>query len=367
MLGVLRDVDADGGAGSGAAAARPAPPPPAWPASATSSTTPPPPGLTVRVEEDGAPAPLSADVDLSAYRIIQEALTNTARHSGGTPRRLFRLGYADHGLEVEVDDDGRPAARSGLPTVGRRLRQRRRRHDRARQRPRRHAQRGPPPRRRLPGPRLAPLPRGLRRPWRPRGPSVIHIAALADDQELVPGRLRRPARRRGRYRGRRRGRRRRTGRPRRRPPPPRRPAHGHPHAPSQRRVEATRRIAASSGLGDVHIVILTTFELDEYVFEGLRAGAYGFLVKDTDAAELIRAVRVVAAGEALLSPTVTPPAHRRVRHRPAARPAPCPASASSPRANARSSRSSPSACPTRRSPARSSSAPPPSRPTPPGP
>ena len=70
-------------------------------------------------------------------------------------------------------------------------------------------------------------------------------------------------------------------------------------------IEATRRIAASNGLGDVHIVILTTFELDEYVFEGLRAGAYGFLVKDTDAAELIRAVRVVAAGEALLSPTVT--------------------------------------------------------------
>ncbi len=55
----------------------------------------------------------------------------------------------------------------------------------------------------------------------------------------------------------------------------------------------------------MHVVILTTFELDEYVFEGLRAGAAGFLVKDTGAAELIRAVRVVAGGEALLSPTVT--------------------------------------------------------------
>ena len=53
------------------------------------------------------------------------------------------------------------------------------------------------------------------------------------------------------------------------------------------------------------MVILTTFELDEYVFEGLRAGAAGFLVKDTDAAELIRAVRVVASGEAILSPAVT--------------------------------------------------------------
>ena len=70
-------------------------------------------------------------------------------------------------------------------------------------------------------------------------------------------------------------------------------------------IEATRRIAASPDLGHVHVVILTTFELGEYVFEGLRAGAAGFLVKDTDAAELIRAVRVVAGGDALLSPTVT--------------------------------------------------------------
>ena len=70
-------------------------------------------------------------------------------------------------------------------------------------------------------------------------------------------------------------------------------------------IEATRRIAASPDLAAVHVVILTTFDLDEYVFEGLRAGAAGFLVKDTDAAELIRAVRVVADGGALLSPTVT--------------------------------------------------------------
>jgi DNA-binding NarL/FixJ family response regulator len=70
-------------------------------------------------------------------------------------------------------------------------------------------------------------------------------------------------------------------------------------------IEATRRIAANPRLASVHVVILTTFELDEYVFEALRAGAAGFLVKDTDAAELIRAVRVVASGEALLSPSVT--------------------------------------------------------------
>jgi DNA-binding NarL/FixJ family response regulator len=70
-------------------------------------------------------------------------------------------------------------------------------------------------------------------------------------------------------------------------------------------IEATRQIAASPELAGVHVVILTTFELDEYVFEGLRAGAAGFLVKDTDAAELIRAVRVVAGGGALLAPSVT--------------------------------------------------------------
>ena len=70
-------------------------------------------------------------------------------------------------------------------------------------------------------------------------------------------------------------------------------------------IEATRRIAGQPALAGVHVVILTTFELDEYIFDGLRAGAAGFLVKDTDAAELIRAVRVAATGESLLSPTVT--------------------------------------------------------------
>jgi DNA-binding NarL/FixJ family response regulator len=70
-------------------------------------------------------------------------------------------------------------------------------------------------------------------------------------------------------------------------------------------IEATRRIAGRADLAGVHIIIVTTFELDEYIFDALRAGAAGFLVKDTDAAELIHGVRVVAAGEALLSPAVT--------------------------------------------------------------
>jgi DNA-binding NarL/FixJ family response regulator len=70
-------------------------------------------------------------------------------------------------------------------------------------------------------------------------------------------------------------------------------------------IGATKQIAADPALASVHVVILTTFELDEYVFEGLRAGAAGFLVKDTDAPELLRAVRVVASGDALLSPNIT--------------------------------------------------------------
>jgi DNA-binding NarL/FixJ family response regulator len=70
-------------------------------------------------------------------------------------------------------------------------------------------------------------------------------------------------------------------------------------------LEATRRIGADERLGGVKVVILTTFGLDEYVFEAIRAGASGFLVKDTEPEELVHAVRVVAAGDALLSPTVT--------------------------------------------------------------
>jgi len=70
-------------------------------------------------------------------------------------------------------------------------------------------------------------------------------------------------------------------------------------------LEATRRIAADDDLAGVKVIILTTFESDEYVYQALRDGASGFLVKDTDPEDLIRAVRVVARGEALLSPSVT--------------------------------------------------------------
>lgn len=70
-------------------------------------------------------------------------------------------------------------------------------------------------------------------------------------------------------------------------------------------LEATARIVADPALCDVRVIVLTTFELDEYVFQALRAGASGFLLKDAEPTELLRAVRVVAAGEALLAPSVT--------------------------------------------------------------
>ncbi|MFC6016605.1 response regulator [Plantactinospora solaniradicis] len=69
-------------------------------------------------------------------------------------------------------------------------------------------------------------------------------------------------------------------------------------------IEATRRLTEPAG-ATVKVLVLTTFDLDEYVYEALRAGASGFLLKDASAAELAHAVRVIAAGDALLSPNIT--------------------------------------------------------------
>ena len=94
-------------------------------------------------------------------------------------------------------------------------------------------------------------------------------------------------------------------------------------------IEATRRIRAG-GDDAPRVLVVTTFDLDEYVFEALRAGASGFLLKDAPRAELLRGIEVVAAGDALLAPSATrrlvedfarrraaapPPARRRARRR----------------------------------------------------
>jgi DNA-binding NarL/FixJ family response regulator len=70
-------------------------------------------------------------------------------------------------------------------------------------------------------------------------------------------------------------------------------------------IDATRQITSAADSCGVHVIILTTFDLDEYVFGALRAGASGFLLKDTLPEDLINAIRVVAAGEALLAPSIT--------------------------------------------------------------
>jgi DNA-binding NarL/FixJ family response regulator len=87
---------------------------------------------------------------------------------------------------------------------------------------------------------------------------------------------------------------------------------------------ALREITGDPALAGTKVVILTTFDLDEYVFEALRAGASGFLVKDTEPSELVRAIRVVAQGDALLSPTVTRRLISAYAARPARRKAPFP-------------------------------------------
>ena len=116
-------------------------------------------------------------------------------------------------------------------------------------------------------------------------------------------------------------------------------------------IEATRRLPRD------RILVLTTFGLDEYIVEALRAGASGFMTKDAPAAELVAAVRAVAAGDAVLSPVVTRQLLDRVARRlPRRGPAPRRrASRRSPSASARCCSSSRPGCPTRRSPPRSSS------------
>jgi len=82
-------------------------------------------------------------------------------------------------------------------------------------------------------------------------------------------------------------------------------------------IEATRQIMAAPGLYRPRVLVLTTFDLDDYVFEALRAGASGFLLKDARGEELVHAVRVVAAGDGLLAPTVTKRLIEEFAHRPA--------------------------------------------------
>jgi DNA-binding NarL/FixJ family response regulator len=87
-------------------------------------------------------------------------------------------------------------------------------------------------------------------------------------------------------------------------------------------LETLRQIQAEPAIADTRVIVVTTFEVDRYVFEALQAGASGFILKDAAPEELVRAVRVVAAGEALLSPSVTRRVVSLFAQQPALSPAP---------------------------------------------
>ena len=239
-------------------------------------------GLNIDLELDEQPVP--EVVGGAAYRIVQESLTNVVRHAGPDAAARVRVAATDGAVEIEVSDNGQGArarhARGQRPD----------RHARARRRARRQLQRRQRAGRRLPGPGAA--------------AGAMTRVVLVDDQALVRGGLRALLEAQDDLEV--------VGEA----------ADGEAavatvtdtkpdvvlmdiRMPKMDGLEATRRIAADPALADVKVLVLTTFEIDEYVFEALRVGASGFLLKDEEPVELLRAVRVVADGDSLLSPSVT--------------------------------------------------------------
>ena len=252
-------------------------------------------GLRVEMRVEGDPRPLPAPVDLAAYRIIQEALTNVLRHAEARTVRLT-LQHAPSRLLVRVRDDGRTRCADhsgGTASTG---------------------CANAPARSPAGSPRLR-SPKGVSRsarscrsgsrddvPVSPARPMTEPIRVLiADDEALVRGGFRVLIE-----------------------TEPGMVVVGeaadgatavdltretHPDVvlmdirmPGVDGLRATREIAADPDLAGVHVLILTTFDHDEYVIEAVGAGAAGFLIKNTEPAQLLRGIRVVAGGEELLSP-----------------------------------------------------------------
>ena len=247
-------------------------------------------GLPVELHVEGEAKPLPPGVDLSAYRIVQEALTNALKHAGPASAQVV-VRYRPEEVELEISDDGRGPVggrEGGHGLVGMRERAALvggERRERKRRRARLH---------------------------RPRTAARMTIKVLiADDQALV-----------------------RTGFRKILESEPDLEVVGEAgdggeaveaslllrpdvvlmdiRMPRLDGLEATRRLAGQDARA-----VLTTFDLNEYVYEALRAGASGFLLKDAPADQLVTAIRVVAAGEALLAPVHHQAPDRGVRAPPA--------------------------------------------------
>ena len=244
-------------------------------------------GLRVELAVGGEPRDLPPGVDLSAYRIVQEALTNTLKHARAENVQRDARATRTRRLDLEILDDGAggEVAGAGRGIIG--MRERVGAASAASSRPGRARER-----------RL----RGLAPRSRCEVPGVSIRVLLCDDQALVRSGFRMILETREDLEV--------VGE-----------AEDGVQAlelawrqlpdvilmdvrmPRLDGVEATRRLVAAGS--EARVLILTTFDLDEYVFEALRAGASGFLLKDVQPAQLVDAIRVVARGEALLAPTVT--------------------------------------------------------------
>ena len=231
---------------------------------------------------------LPASVDLAAFRILQEALTNVIRHAG-TTNALVRVVHDDETLVLEVEDDGRGLPSNGDGGLGTGIQGMRERAAALGGAVEAGSRTGGGFRvtrptaaghRRMIRVLLADDQALVRAGFRAlleaepgievvgeavNGEEAVRLAtSLAPDVVLMDIRM-----------------------------------------PGSDGLEATRRIVSDERLAEVRIIILSTFDLDEYVFEALRLGASGFLVKDTEPSDLLRGVRAVARGDALLSPSIT--------------------------------------------------------------
>jgi DNA-binding NarL/FixJ family response regulator len=212
-------------------------------------------GLKVWVSVDGEREAVPPGIDLSAYRIVQEALTNVIKHAA-TPEARVTISYRPGSLTVEVANQGPGASRTGSgPFSGR----------------------GGAGLIRVVVADDQALVRGGFRVLVDSAPDLKVVGEASDGTEAVAlARKERPDVILMDIRM--------------------------PHLDG---LEATRVICGAEETEDVRVLILTTFDLDEYVYAALRAGASGFLLKDTPPTDLLAGIRVVAAGDALLAPSVT--------------------------------------------------------------